>query len=98
VDVNIAFLNGVVEEEIYIEYHEGFDEFYKETHVCRLRRSIYGLKQAPHAWYIHIDSYLNGLGFTKSEVDANVYYIVVDGKFLILVLYVDELILMGMRI
>ena len=58
-------------------------------------QALYGLKQAPCAWYTRIDSYFTGLGFTKSEVDANLYKIVVDGKLLIIVLYVDDLILTG---
>jgi hypothetical protein len=63
--------------------------------VCRLKRELYGLKQAPRAWYTQIDNYFTGLGFTKSEVDANQYQIVVEGKILIIVLYVDDLILTG---
>eukprot|EP00253_Pinus_taeda_P022366 PITA_22366 len=52
-------------------------------------------KQAPHAWYTRIDNYFTGLGFTKSEVDTNLYHIMVEGKALIFVLYVDDLILTG---
>ena len=63
--------------------------------MCRLKRALYGLNQAYHAWYTQIDSYFTGLGFTKSEVDENMYQIVVDGKILIIVLYVDDLILTG---
>ena len=59
--------------------------------MCRLKRVFYYLKQAPHAWYTKIDSYFFGLGFTKSEVDANLYHIVVDGKLLIILLYVDDM-------
>ena len=55
---------------------------------------LYGLKQAPRAWYTRIDNY-TGLGFTKSEADSNLYQIVVEGKLLIIVLYVDDLILTG---
>ena len=88
-DVKIAFLNGVIEEEVYIEQPEGFEIFSSESHVCRLKRVLYGLKQAPRAWYTQIDSYFTGLGFTKSEVDPNLYQIVVEGKLLIIVLYVD---------
>eukprot|EP00253_Pinus_taeda_P017937 PITA_17937 len=51
------------------------------------------LKQAPRAWYIKTDNYFTGLGFTKSEADANLYHIAVKGKLLIIVLYVDDLIL-----
>jgi len=94
-DVNIAFLNGVIEEEVYIEQPEGFEVFSNDSHVCRLKRALYGLKQAPRAWYTWIDSYFTRLGFSKSEVDPNLYQIVVAGRFLIIVLYVDDLILTG---
>ena len=92
-DVKISFLNGIIEEEVYIEQTEGFDIFKNESHVCRLRIALYGLKQAPRAWYTRIDNYFIGLGCTKSEVDANLYQIVVEGKLFIIVLYVDDLIL-----
>eukprot|EP00253_Pinus_taeda_P033487 PITA_33487 len=92
-DVKFSFLNGVVEEEFYIEKLEGFETYDRETHVCRLKRAFYGLKHASQAWYTWIDTYLSGLGFTKIEVDVNLNHIVVDGKLLSLVLYVDDLIL-----
>jgi hypothetical protein len=63
--------------------------------VCRLKRALYGLKQAPKAWYSRIDSYLQGMGFTKCEADSNLYYIIVGGEPLILVLYVDDMFLTG---
>eukprot|EP00253_Pinus_taeda_P007124 PITA_07124 len=94
-DVKIAFLNGVIEEEVYIKQPEGFEVFSSESHVCRLKRALYGLKQAPRAWYTQIDSYFTGLGFSKSEANPNLYQIVVEGKLLIIVLYVDDLILTG---
>ena len=92
-DVKTAFLNGVIEEEVYIEQPEGFETFDKESHECRLKRALYGLKQAPRAWYTRIDNYFIRLGFTKSEADVNLYHIVVDYKPLIIVLYVDDMIL-----
>jgi len=49
-DVKIPFLNDFIEEEVYIEYPEGFDTFNRESHVCRLKRALYGLKQETHAW------------------------------------------------
>eukprot|EP00253_Pinus_taeda_P029363 PITA_29363 len=85
----------VIEEEVYIEQPKGFNIFSSESHVCRLKRALYGLKQAPRAWYTRIDNYFTGLGFSKSEADPNLYQIVGEGKFLIIVLYVDDLILMG---
>jgi hypothetical protein len=60
---------------------------------AELKKALYGLKQAPRAWYSRIDGYLMSLGFTKSDADPNLYYKVVDGDPLILVLYVDDLFL-----
>ena len=57
-DVKTAFLNSVIEEEVYIEQPEEFDVENRETHVCRLQRALYGLKQETRAWYSRIDSYL----------------------------------------
>lgn len=87
------FLNGIIQEEVCLEQPEGFEIFNSELHVCRLKRELYGLKQAPCAWYTQIDSYFTKLGFTKNEADATLYQIVVEGKLLITVLYVDDLIL-----
>eukprot|EP00253_Pinus_taeda_P012216 PITA_12216 len=73
------FLNGKIEEEVYIEHLEGFETFDRESHVFQLKRTLYGLKQASHAWYTRIDNYFTRLGFTKSEADVNLYNIMVDG-------------------
>ena len=62
-DVKTAFLNGIIQEEIYIEQPQGFEIHDRETHVCRLKKALYGLKQAPRAWYSRIDSYLLSMGF-----------------------------------
>jgi hypothetical protein len=91
-DVKTAFLNRVVEEEVYVEQPEGFEVDSRETHVCRLRRALYGLKQAPRAWYSRIDSYLREMGFQRSEADLNLYFLAGEVP-LILVLYVDDLFL-----
>eukprot|EP00253_Pinus_taeda_P021254 PITA_21254 len=64
-DVKTAFLNGFIQEED-IEQPQGFEVHGKESHVCRLKKALYGLKQAPRAWYSRIDTYLQGMGFTKS--------------------------------
>ena len=66
-DVKTTFLNGVIEEEVYIKQPLGFETHNKETHVCRLKKDLYGLKQAPRAWYRRIDGFLMNLGFTKAD-------------------------------
>ena len=63
--------------------------------MCRLKKALYGLKQAPRAWYGQIDSYLQKMGFVKSDADPNLYYLRVGSEPLILVLYVDDLFLSG---
>ena len=83
-DVKIMFLNGIIKEEVYIEKPEGFEIFNSDSHVCRLKRALYVLKQAPHAWYTQIDNHFTKLDFTKSEADANLYQIVVEGNLLII--------------
>ena len=67
----------------------------RESHVCRLHKALYGLKQAPQAWYSRIDSYLQQLGFEKSEANPNLYYLVEGEDPIILVLYVDDLFITG---
>ena len=67
----------------------------KKTHVCRLKKALYGLNQAPRAWYSRIDGYLQKMGFVKSDANPNLYYLVVENEPLILVLYVDDLFLTG---
>ena len=57
-DVKTAFLNGMIEQEVYIKQPEGFVVHGKESHVCRLKKALYGLKQAPRAWYSRIGNYL----------------------------------------
>jgi hypothetical protein len=92
-DIKIAFLNGVIEDEVYIEKPQGFEVEDRKSHVCRLKKPLYGLKQAPRTWYGHIDSFLTSLGFTKSKEDSNLYFKVMNNESVILLLYVDELFL-----
>eukprot|EP00253_Pinus_taeda_P032370 PITA_32370 len=94
-DVKTTFLHGLIKEEVYVEQPKGFEIHNRESHVCRLKKALCGLKQAPRAWYERIDSYLMKLGFTRSEADLNLYFKVEDDKPLILVLYVDDLFLIG---
>jgi hypothetical protein len=94
-DVKTTFLNGAIEEEVCIEQPQGFKVHNRDNHVCRLKKSLYGLKQAPRAWYARMDSYLTRLGFSKSHVDPNLYYKVVDNTPVILLLYVYDLFITG---
>jgi hypothetical protein len=57
-DVKTTFLNGEIKEEVYIEQPDGFVIHEKESHVCRLKMALYGIKQPPRAWYARIDGHL----------------------------------------
>lgn len=70
-DVKTTFFHGSLREEFYVEQPEGFEVQYRQTHVCRLKKSLYGLKQPPQAWYDRINNYIMKLGFTRSEADLN---------------------------
>eukprot|EP00253_Pinus_taeda_P003704 PITA_03704 len=94
-DVKLAFLNGVLIEEVYIEKPLGYEKKGQEHKVCRLKKALYGLKQAPRAWYSRIDSYLLENGFEKCEGEPTLYIKEKDGKILIVVLYVDDVIFIG---
>ena len=94
-DVKTVFLNGEIEEEVYIEQPEGFETHERRSHVCRLKKALYGLKQAPRAWCGRINSYLQNMGFVKSDADRNLYYLLVEDERLVLVLYIDDMFLTG---
>ena len=67
--------------------------------VCKLKKSLYGLKQAPRQWYKKFDSFMMNHGYTRTDADHCVYFRVFpDGKFLILLLYVDDMLIVGQDI
>jgi len=94
-DVKSAFLNGILQEEIYVEQPTGFVTQGKEDKVCLLKKALYGLKQAPRAWYGRIDDYLIGSGFQKSLSEATLYVKRINDDILIISLYVDDLLVTG---
>lgn len=96
-DVKTAFLNGDLDEEIYMEQPEGWVIPGKEDHVCLLKKAIYGLKQASRQWNAKIHQSLLDLGFTRTYSDAGIYVYRRQGgdHVTIVVLYVDDLLLMG---
>ena len=93
-DVKYAFLHGDLQEEIYMEQPPGYVQD-NSSLVCLLNKSLYGLKQAPRAWYAKMDSFLLDTGFSRCHSDPNVYTKKVGNHVIILVLYVDDLILIG---
>jgi hypothetical protein len=73
-DVKTAFLNGELNEEIYMNQPDGFVALEQENKVCRLRKSLYGLKQAPKQWHEKFNRTFILAGFVVNEADTCVYY------------------------
>ena len=94
-DVKSAFLNGVLEEEVYIQQPSGYEVKGHEDKVLKLKKALYGLKQAPRAWNNRIDKYFKENGFTKCPHEHALYIKFKDGDVLIVCLYVDDLIFTG---
>jgi hypothetical protein len=92
-DVKTAFLHGKLEEEIYMDQPEGFIVPGKEDLVCKLKRSIYGLKQSPRQWYKRFDSFMLAHGFKGSQYDSCFYIKFVNGSPIYLLLYVDDMLI-----
>nr|GEW25602.1 hypothetical protein [Tanacetum cinerariifolium] len=97
-DVKTAFLNGHLSEEVYMEKPEGFVNPKYLNHVCKLKRSIYGLKQASRQWNKRFDDEIKKFDFTKNP-DETCVYIKASGSYIaILILYVNDILLMGNNI
>ena len=95
-DVKTAFLHGDLKEEIYIDQLEGFKVKGKEHMICKLKKSMYSLKQASRQWYKKFDSFMVGHGYTRTNADHCVYVRKFpNGKFVILLLYVDDMLIVG---
>ena len=94
-DVKSAFLNGYLQEEIYVEQPEGFQVKGQEEKVYLLKKALYGLKQAPRAWYSRIDEYLQSLGFIKSPSEATLYVKETDANLIVVSIYVNDLLVTG---
>ena len=94
-DVNNAFLQGTLEEEVYMDQPPGFIDADNPTHVCRLRKAIYGLKQAPRAWYTELRTFLLSLGFVNSLSDTSLFVLQQGSSFVYLLVYVDDILVTG---
>ena len=88
-----AFLNGDLKEEIYMRQAPGYVQPGKEEFICKLRKSIYGLKQPPHCWNEKLCEHLKSSGFKKSGADPCVFIQNGDKGMKIIAVYVDDLIL-----
>ncbi|CAI7882687.1 unnamed protein product [Closterium sp. NIES-53] len=90
-DITTAFLNGIILEELYMLQPEGLDD--GSGKVCRFKKVIYGLKQAPRAWYHKLEETLLAGVFKKSECDHSLFLLQDKEQFLMLLVYVDDILL-----
>ena len=95
VDIVTAFLNGDLEEEVYMDQIEGFEEDPTRKKVCMLLKSIYGLKQAPRTWQQSFYKHLRKLGFTQLRTDSAVFIRRTNGIPVIIMIYVDDMAIMS---
>jgi hypothetical protein len=94
-DVKSAFLNGDLAEEVYVHQPAGYEKRNKEGHVLRLRKALYGLRQAPRAWNAKLDMSLMSLGFERCPMEHAVYKRTAGNNYLLVGVYVDDLIITG---
>ena len=91
-DVKTIFLNGYLEEEVYMEQPEGLESSDKPDYVFWLKKALYGLKKAPRAWYSRLDKHLIANGFSCRKVDCTLYIKVINDDILSVEIYVDDII------
>ena len=98
-DVKTAFMHGDLDEEIFMEQPEGFKVKGKENLVCKLKKSLYGLKQVPRQWYKKFDSFMMSQEYKRTFADPCVYVRRFhDDKFIILLFYVDDMLIVRISI
>jgi len=92
-DIHTAFLNGTVEEDIYMVIPEGMINKMNRGKVFKLLKSLYGLKQAPRAWHKALTAFLRSIGFEKLMCESCIYQRIHNGKRQIIAIYVDDLLI-----
>ncbi|RVW49858.1 Retrovirus-related Pol polyprotein from transposon RE1 [Vitis vinifera] len=95
-DIKNAFLNGELEEEVFMMLPPGFCKEEEETRVCKLKKSLYGLKQSPRAWFDRFAKVIKNQGYQQGQSDHTMFFKQSnDGRMTILIVYVDDIILTG---
>ena len=95
VDVQNAFLHGDIQEEVYMCQPPGYVDSKHPNRVCRLQKSLYGLKQSPRAWYSKLSSKLQSMGFIPSKADTSLFVFADQRVIIYMLIYVDDIIITG---
>ena len=91
IDIKTAFLNGQLDEEIFMQPPEGYTV--PPNTVCKLQKSLYGLRQAPRMWYKALCEVLQKMNFTASDADASLFICKDNGKLIFVLVYVDDILI-----
>ena len=91
-DVKSAFLNGILQEEVYVKQLRDFVDPHRPDDVYKLKRALYSLKQAPKAWYDRLTAYLTEHGFKKGFADTNLFIRTDKNYFVVAQIYVDDIV------
>jgi hypothetical protein len=91
-DMKSAFLNGYINEEVYVEQPPNFEDYKMSNHVYKLKKALYGLKQAPRVWYEILRDFLLSKGFIKGKVDTTLFTKKIGKDLFVLQIYVDDII------
>jgi hypothetical protein len=94
-DVKSDFLNGVIQQEVYVRQPPGFENPKYPYRVYKLSKALYGLKQAPRAWYARVKTFLLKHGYEMESVDKTLFTLKYDTDFLLVQIYVDDIIFSG---
>jgi hypothetical protein len=91
-DMKSAFLNGYINELVYVEQSPGFEDEKKPNHVYKLRKALYSLKKAPRAWYVRLRYFLLSKGFIMGKGDTTLFTKKIENELFVLQIYVDDII------
>jgi len=95
INFKTAFLNGGLDDEVFIEQPDGYVDPTYPDKVCRFLQALYGLKQVPKMWYAKLDDFLKSQVFDNIDSDACLYLLMDDGEVIIVLVYVDDLLLVA---
>jgi len=90
-DVKSAFLNGFINEKVYVEQPPGFEDHQHPNYVFKLKKALYGLKQAPRQWYERLNNFLLSHGYERGMIDKTLFIKKANSEIILVQIYVDDI-------
>jgi len=91
-DVKSAFLNGIINEEVYVSQSFGFENHQHPNHVYKLKKALYGLKQAPRQWYERLSNFIVSLGYERGKIDKTLFIKKSKSTIILVQIYINDII------